>query len=222
MNVAATGVGTSERPRGKPMQLRATLREDLSAYRDRTGSRIRWWHFLVLPLNPALMALVLMRTACWLQSRRVSVLARVVYAFNVYLTGCEIRPEAEIGPGLFMPHPNAIMMAPVRIGRNCILAPLSGLGARGGWAEDGMPVVGDNVTIYLHSTVLGPVTIGDDVVIAGYSMVTESIPAGMLAAGVPAKPVRPLRADEILRQRRPSERGRPLPVTDDQRDASQA
>lgn len=222
MNVAATSVGVGERPRVEPMHLRATLREDLSAYRDRTGSRIRWWHFLVLPLNPALTALVLMRTACWLQSRRVSVLARVVYAFNVYLTGCEIRPEAEIGPGLFMPHPNGIMMAPVRIGRNCILAPLSGLGARGGWDEDGMPVVGDNVTIYLHSTVLGPVTVGDDVVIAGYSMVTESIPAGMLVAGVPAKPMRPLRADEILRQRRPSERERPLPASEGSRDPSRA
>ena len=222
MNVAATGVGAAERPRAERMRLRATLREDLSAYRDRTGSRIRWWHFLVLPLNPALTALVLMRTACWLHSRGVGVLARVVYAFNVYLTGCEIRPEAEIGPGLFMPHPNGIMMAPVRIGRNCILAPLSGLGARGGWAEDGMPVVGDNVTIYLHSTVLGPVTVGDDVVIAGYSMVTESVPAGMLVAGVPAKLMRPLRPDEILRQRRPSERARPLPTGDGPRDTSRA
>jgi serine O-acetyltransferase len=222
MNVAATRVGAGERPRAERMHLRATLREDLSAYRDRTGSRIRWWHLLALPLSPALTALVLMRAACWLRSRRVGVLARVVYAFNVYLTGCEIHPEAEIGPGLFMPHPNGIMMAPVRIGRNCILAPFSGLGARGGWAEDGMPVVGDNVTIYLHSTVLGPVTVGDDVVIAGYSMVTESIPAGMLAAGVPAKLLRPLRADEILRQRRPSERARPLPTSEGPREASRA
>ncbi|HET7699866.1 MAG TPA: hypothetical protein VFM06_03240 [Candidatus Limnocylindria bacterium] len=191
----------------------ATLREDFRAYTDRTGKRLRPWHFLVLPLNPSLTALVLMRLACWLHARGVGVLGRVVYALNVYLTGCEIRPEAEIGPGLFMPHPNAVMLAPVRIGRNCILAPLSGLGARGGWDDDGMPTVGDNVTIYLHSTVLGPVTIGDDVVIAGYSMVTSDVPAGMLVAGVPAKIVRPLRADEILRQRRPSERGRPLPET---------
>ena len=214
MSVAASSVGAKERPQRERMRLRATLQEDLRAYRDRTGSRIRWWHFLVLPLNPALMALVLMRTACWLQSRRIGVLARCVYAFNVYLTGCEIRPEAEIGPGLFMPHPNGIMMAPVRIGRNCILAPFSGLGARGGWADDGMPVVGDNVTIYLHSTVLGPIKVGDDTVIAGYSMVTDDVAAGMLVAGVPAKAVRPLRPDEILRQRRPSERARPLPDMD--------
>jgi len=70
--------------------------------------------------------------------------------------------------------------------------------------------------------VLGPVTVGDDVVIAGYSMVTESVPAGMLVAGVPAKLMRPLRADEILRQRRPSERARPLPTADGPRDTSRA
>jgi serine O-acetyltransferase len=211
VSVAASDVGAKERPRRTRMHLRQTLREDLRAYRDRTGSRIRWWHFLVLPLNPALTALVLMRLACALHSRGLGPLGRAVYAFNVYFTGCEIRPEAEIGPGLFMPHPNGIMMAPVRIGRNCILAPFSGLGARGGWADDGMPTVGDNVTIYLHSTVLGPVHVGDDAVIAGYSMVTDDVPAGMLAAGIPAKVVRPLRPDEIVRQRRPSERSRPLP-----------
>lgn len=213
MSVAARGLDAKERPRRTRMRLRATLGEDIRAYRDRTGSRIRWWHFIVLPLNPALTALILMRLACALHSRGLGALGRVIYAFNVYLTGCEIRPEAEIGPGLFMPHPNGVMLAPVRIGRNCILAPLTGLGARGGWAEDGMPVVGDNVTIYLHSTVLGPVTIGDDAVIAGYSMVTADVAPGMLAAGIPAKSVRPLRADEILKQRRPSERSRPLPDT---------
>lgn len=212
MSSVANSVDAKARPRRMRMRLRATLAEDFRAYVDRTGSPIRPWHFLMLPLNPALTALVLMRLACALHSRGFRIFGRVVYAFNVYFTGCEIRPEAQIGPGLFMPHPNGIMLAPVRIGRNCILAPFSGLGARGGWADDGMPTVGDNVTIYLHSTVLGPVTIGDDVVIAGYSMVTDDIPAGMLAAGVPAKPLRPLRRDEILRQRRPGERSRPVPA----------
>ena len=191
--------------------LRATLAEDLAAYRERTGSRLPRWQLLLLPLNPALTALVLMRVACWLHQKRMGVLARALYAFNVYFTGLEVRPEAVIGPGVFIPHPNGVMLAPVRIGRNAILAPRSGMGARGGWEDDGMPVVGDNVTVYLNSTVLGPVHIGDDVVIAGYSMVTIDVPAASLVAGAPARVLRPLRPDEIVAQRRRSERTRPVP-----------
>ena len=211
MNATAETARSAPRAHRERLRFRATVVEDLRAYRERTGSRLPSWQLILLPLNHALLAIVLMRLACALHSRGLGPLGRIVYVLNMYLTGCEIRPEAVIGPGLFMPHPNGIMLAPVRIGRNCILAPFSGLGARGGWADDGMPTVGDNVTIYLHSTVLGPVRVGDDAVIAGYSMVTEDVPAGMLAAGVPAKVMRPLRADEILRQRRAGERSKPLP-----------
>ena len=195
---------------GPALGLRATLAEDLAAYSERTGARRRWWHFLALPLNPALTALVLMRVACWLHQRGLRAPARAVYALNVYTTGLEVRPEAIIGPGVFIPHPNGVMLAPVKVGRNAIFGPRSGMGARGGWADDGMPELGDNVTIYVNSVVLGPIRVGDDAVIAGYSMVTRDVPAGSLAAGAPAKTIRSLTRDEILAQRRPSERERPV------------
>lgn len=44
----------------------------------------------------------------------------------------------------------------------------------------------------LHATVIGGVTIGDNVVIGAGSVVTKDIPAGYLAYGNPARPVRPI------------------------------
>lgn len=53
--------------------------------------------------------------------------------------------------------------------------------------------VGDHVYIGMNSTILPGVTIGDNVVIGAGSVVTKDIPAGSVAAGVPAKVIKPLR-----------------------------
>ena len=40
------------------------------------------------------------------------------------------------------------------------------------------PIIGDNVTIYANSTILGRITIGHNTVIGGNIWVTEDVPAG--------------------------------------------
>jgi serine O-acetyltransferase len=193
------------------MNLRATLREDFQAWTDRTGTPLYKWYWLILPLNVALTALVILRVGQWFAARRLRIWARICYAVNMYLTGCDIRPEAEIGAGVFMGHPIGECIGIVKIGRNAIIAPRVSIGARGGWDADGWPTIGNNVTIYMNSSVLGPITVGDDAVIAAHSLVINDVPPGVLVGGVPAKIIRPLTAEEIRRQRRSCERDLPLP-----------
>ena len=52
--------------------------------------------------------------------------------------------------------------------------------------------IGNNVWIACNATVIGGVTIGDNVVIGAGSVVTKDIPAGYLAYGNPARAVRPI------------------------------
>ena len=52
--------------------------------------------------------------------------------------------------------------------------------------------IGNNVWIACNAAVIGGVTIGDNVVIGAGSVVTKDIPAGYLAYGNPARPVRPI------------------------------
>lgn len=52
--------------------------------------------------------------------------------------------------------------------------------------------IGNNVWIACNAMVIGGVTIGDNVVIGAGSVVTKDIPAGYLAYGNPARPVRPI------------------------------
>ena len=59
-------------------------------------------------------------------------------------------------------------------------------GATIGRNQDGIPVIGDNVTVYTGATIVGPVNIGNNSVIAAGSVVIHDVPEGALVAGVPA------------------------------------
>jgi maltose O-acetyltransferase len=59
-----------------------------------------------------------------------------------------------------------------------------------GW-EYAMPiVVGDNVWLGAGVTVCPGVTIGDDTVVGAGAVVAKDLPAGVVAVGVPARPIR--------------------------------
>lgn len=61
--------------------------------------------------------------------------------------------------------------------------------------------IGNNVWLACNVTVIGGVTIGDNAVIGAGSVVTADIPAGYLAYGNPARPVRPItEADSVYLQ----------------------
>ena len=51
-------------------------------------------------------------------------------------------------------------------------------------------VIGNNVYIGYNSMILPGVTIGDNCVIGAGSIVTRDVPSGVVAAGVPARPIR--------------------------------
>lgn len=58
--------------------------------------------------------------------------------------------------------------------------------------------IGNNVYIGINCTILPGVTIGDNVIIGAGSVVTKDIPSNSVAAGVPAKVIKPI--DEYLEQ----------------------
>ena len=91
--------------------------------------------------------------------------------------------------------------APVRFGSHVFVGPNCGFYTAGHpmlvptrrqGVEFAKPItVGDDVWFGGNVTVLPGVTIGDGAVIAAGSVVTRDIPAGMLAAGCPCRPIRP-------------------------------
>ena len=55
--------------------------------------------------------------------------------------------------------------------------------------------IGNNVWIGSNSTILSGVTIGDGAIIGAGAVVTKDVPPNTVAAGVPAKIIRPVRMD---------------------------
>lgn len=66
------------------------------------------------------------------------------------------------------------------------------------WEYSRPVVIGDNVWVASSATICGGVTIGSDTVIAAGSVVTRDIPSGVLAGGVPCKPIRPITDEDRM------------------------
>lgn len=57
-------------------------------------------------------------------------------------------------------------------------------------ARAGIPTIGNNVTLFVGSNVIGNVKIGNNVIVSFNSVVTHDVPDNAIIAGVPAKILR--------------------------------
>jgi serine O-acetyltransferase len=132
-------------------------------------------------------AIRLYRLADRLHSAGHHNLAVLIFAFNRQLTGVEIHPGAKFGPGLVIGHtPGIVVNARVRVGADCYLFHGVTIGVRGESLTD-VPVIGDRVKIYPGAKVLGPISIGDDVVIGANALVVQDVPAGSVVKTTPSQ-----------------------------------
>lgn len=111
---------------------------------------------------------------------------------------CDYGYNIEIGDNFYSNHNLTILdAAKVRIGNNVFIAPNCGIYTashpidiieRNRGLEYANPVtIGNNVWIGGNVTILPGVTIGDNVTIGAGSVVTKSIPSGVIAYGNPCK-----------------------------------
>lgn len=92
-----------------------------------------------------------------------------------------------IGSGLQIMHPGFRRVdTMVSIGEHCTLLPMVLFGKKRP-GEEGIITVGDNCYISTGVTILGPVSIGNNVTIAAGAVVINDIPDDCVVGGVPAK-----------------------------------
>jgi maltose O-acetyltransferase len=114
---------------------------------------------------------------------------------------CEYGTRVSIGAGTFFNYDCLMLdVAPVTIGAACQVAsrvqfltathPIDPEPRRIGWESAKPIVLGDNVWLSGGVIVCPGVTIGDDTVVGAGSVITRDLPAGVVAAGVPARVLR--------------------------------
>lgn len=118
--------------------------------------------------------------------------SRLVKAFCEYKLfrlcrkyGIEIKTQTKIGEGFVMCHPYNITVTPfAEIGKNVNIMKGATIGLSGG-KRQGAPKIGDCVYIGINSTVLGGITIGNDVLIAPNTFVNCDVPDHSIVIGSP-------------------------------------
>jgi len=107
----------------------------------------------------------------------------------------DIHPAAQIGKGLFVDHAMGIVIGETAVVEDDVsIWHGVTLGSTFAEAGDRHPKVRRGATLAAHATILGNIEIGEHAVIAAGSVVRTSIPAGMVAAGVPARVIKPASA----------------------------
>ena len=114
---------------------------------------------------------------------------------------CDYGSHITIGARTFVNYDCVLLdVAPIRIGAACQLAPRVQLltathpidpePRRLGWESAEPIAIGDNVWLGGSAIVCPGVTVGDDTVVGAGAVVTRDLPAGVVAAGVPARVLR--------------------------------
>jgi serine O-acetyltransferase len=160
------------------------IRADRRRFRQWYGIDFSGWH-------PGYICVVLYRISHYLHRAGHKYAARVVWHCNGVLTGGDIAPAVEIGPGLLIPCPAGVAIAG-KVGRNFTVLMCSGLGSELGRHEDvgagaGLPLVGDDVFLEAHTGVLGPVRVGNRVRIKAGAVLTTDIPDDSVALAPAAR-----------------------------------
>jgi len=112
-------------------------------------------------------------------------LRRWLWARTSVRYGSELAISTYIGGGLYVPHPYGIVVGHGRIGRNVTLLQDVTIGNLKGVDGQGT-IVSDGCYIGAGAKILGDIALGEHAVIGANSVVRIDVPAGAIAAGVPA------------------------------------
>ena len=97
----------------------------------------------------------------------------------------EIPQKAEIGPGLYLGHAFCITVNPEACRSDCSLHKGVAIGQENRGKRKGAPTIGNRVWIGANSSVVGKVTIGDDVLIAPNAYINCDVPSHSVVLGSP-------------------------------------
>ncbi|MEG1114788.1 MAG: DapH/DapD/GlmU-related protein [Janthinobacterium sp.] len=125
--------------------------------------------------------------ARWLYLKKVPLIPSLFQLLIFLAYNSKVPPTADIGKGTFLICKGiaTVIIDGAKIGTGCRI----GIGVRviGKGPYKNVPQIGNQVFMGAGSVIVGPVIIGDNVIIAPNAVVTKSVPAGAIVGGVPAR-----------------------------------
>ncbi len=142
---------------------------------------------------PTFHAVVMHRLIHFLHTTlHIPILPRFLAMLSRIWSGVEIHPGARIGKGFFIDHGTGVVIGETaEIGDYCVLFHGVTLGGTGHWKDKRHPTIGNHVLIGANATLLGPITVGDNVKIgAATVIINRDVPANCTVVGAPGRIVK--------------------------------
>jgi serine O-acetyltransferase len=197
-----------------------TLREDVRAVFDRDPAARSTLEVLVC--YPGLHAVWGNRIAHWLWIHNLKLMGRWVSQFTRSLTGIEIHPGAQIGPGLFIDHGMGVVIGETaELGANVTLYHGVTLGGTSLQKGKRHPTLGEDVVVGAGAKILGAITVGSYSRIGANAVVVKDVPPNSVVVGVPghvvvrSKPHQPTDAPDLDHTKLPDAVGKALVALSD-------
>lgn len=136
------------------------------------------------------------RTAFWIRSLPtpfwlLGAPILIIYRLSIeWILGVEIPFKTKVGKGLIIQHGQGLVVNDgTIIGKNCVLRNGCTIGIKKDLLgkKSRAPILGNNIDVGANAVIIGPIEIGDNVVIGAGSVVVKSVPARSIIAGNPAK-----------------------------------
>jgi serine O-acetyltransferase len=168
------------------MAMLLTIRQDIRSVFERDPAARSTLE--VLLFYPGLHAVWLHRIAHFFWSNRWYLTGRGISHFGRWLTGIEIHPGAQIGPGFFIDHGmGTVIGETTEIGAQVTLYQNVTLGGVRWEKVKRHPTLEDHVVIGAGAKVLGPIRIGSHSRVGANSVVTKDVPPHSVVVGVPGR-----------------------------------
>lgn len=111
--------------------------------------------------------------------------ARARHLFWSIITQSDIEPRAALGQRLMLPHPNGVVIhEDAVVGDDCMIMQQVTIGMIG---DGEVPTLGNRIYVGAGAKIIGKVKVGDGARIGANAVVTQDVPAGCTAVGVPAR-----------------------------------
>lgn len=151
--------------------LRADLKFSLSIKRAEAD----FFQYLKILLNPRFFPILIFRTAFFANRSFITKpVALFLNLFNKILFGIDIPLALKIGPGVYFPHPQNIVLGAEKIGSKCVIYHGVTLGAKFldfEYCKNTRPIIEDSVIIGCNSTIIGPEVIESGARIKPHSLI---------------------------------------------------
>lgn len=137
--------------------------------------------------SPSLRAVFWFRLSNYFYINKVNFLSKIYYLKNIRFFGVDIHPSTSIEGGLFLPHPNSIVISGwSKLGSNITIFQQTTIGIKH-LNSQLSPQIDSNTVIMAGAKLYGDINIGKNCTIGSNSVVLTSFPDNSVIVGVPGR-----------------------------------